>query len=266
MKRLLLIMLAVSAMSLVQAQQGEIIYTDFEPDSCVTSISPNCFHDTIKIDFDQNGIPDFKVFLSWRSTGEIAIDMISSWDHRFKIYDSDSIVPSDEVYPSTHYWLTPNWPWQYMFTDGNTHLEDYIGFRKTINGENYYAWARVYADIQYAPTPDRVWAYVDCIAFCTIPNYPLRWGQIDITGIEEEVEGAIPFATLHPNPTNSMVIVTGDNLRQAEVINMLGQQVLSVQGRGNELQIDMAGLPAGIYFVAITNEEGRKCVRKVVKE
>jgi hypothetical protein len=45
-----------------------------------------------------------------------------------------------------------------------------------------------------------------------------------------------------------------------------GQQVLSVQGKGNELRIDMAALPAGVYFVTVTNEEGQKCVRKVVKE
>lgn len=45
-----------------------------------------------------------------------------------------------------------------------------------------------------------------------------------------------------------------------------GQQVLSVQGKGNELRIDMAALPAGVYFVNVTDEEGRKCVRKVVKE
>ena len=47
---------------------------------------------------------------------------------------------------------------------------------------------------------------------------------------------------------------------------MLGQQVLSVQGSGNELYVDMAALPAGVYFVAVTNEEGRKCVQKVVRD
>jgi hypothetical protein len=47
---------------------------------------------------------------------------------------------------------------------------------------------------------------------------------------------------------------------------MLGRQVLSVQGEGNEIKINMAALPAGLYFVTITDDEGRKCVRKVVKE
>ena len=68
-----------------------------------------------------------------------------------------------------------------------------------------------------------------------------------------------------PNPTTGLVTVTGENLRQAEVFNMLGQQMLSIQGKGNELQIDMATLSAGIYFVTVTDKEGRKCVRKVVK-
>lgn len=58
----------------------------------------------------------------------------------------------------------------------------------------------------------------------------------------------------------------GENLKQAEACNMLGQQVLSVQGKGDELHIDMAELPAGIYFVTVTDSEGRKCVRKIVKE
>ena len=71
---------------------------------------------------------------------------------------------------------------------------------------------------------------------------------------------------IHPNPTTGLVTITSENLRQAEVINMLGQKVLSVQGEGNELQIDLAPLPAGIYFVNVTDSEGRKCVRKVVKE
>ena len=40
----------------------------------------------------------------------------------------------------------------------------------------------------------------------------------------------------------------------------------TVQGKGETLQIDIANLPAGVYFINITDEEGRKCVRKVVKE
>ncbi|MBR1513295.1 MAG: T9SS type A sorting domain-containing protein [Bacteroidales bacterium] len=74
------------------------------------------------------------------------------------------------------------------------------------------------------------------------------------------------FATLHPNPTTGMVTVTGENLRQAEVVNALGQHVATAKGVGESLKIDISNLPAGVYFVNITDAEGRKCVRKVVKE
>ena len=72
--------------------------------------------------------------------------------------------------------------------------------------------------------------------------------------------------TIHPNPTNGMVTVAGTNLSQAMVVNSLGQCVATAQGEGGSLTVDISGLPAGIYFVNITDSEGRKCVRKVVKE
>ena len=102
-------------------------------------------------------------------------------------------------------------------------------------------------------------------AYCSQPNYPLIAGQTCFNwSIGENATKS--FALLYPNPTTGLVTITGENLRQAEVINTLGQRVLNVQGKGNELRIDMAALPAGIYFVTVTDEEGRKCVRKVVKE
>ena len=72
--------------------------------------------------------------------------------------------------------------------------------------------------------------------------------------------------SIYPNPTNGLATVTGKNLKSAEVFNILGQRVAKVQGQGETLQIDIANLPAGVYFVNIMDEEGRKCIRKVVKE
>ena len=74
------------------------------------------------------------------------------------------------------------------------------------------------------------------------------------------------FATICPNPTNSTFTVMGTNLKFAEVINTFGQRVATARGKGETLQIDISNLPAGVYFVNITDEDGRKCVRKVVKE
>ena len=85
-----------------------------------------------------------------------------------------------------------------------------------------------------------------------------------ITGLNESMD--YDGITVAPNPTNGQVTITGENLRQAEVVNMLGQRVATVAGDGDMLHIDMAKLHSGVYFVNITDSEGRKCVRKVVKE
>lgn len=101
--------------------------------------------------------------------------------------------------------------------------------------------------------------------FCTIPNYPLRWGQTSLTdGIVDN--DATTFATVYPNPTMGQITITGNDLKQAEVLNTLGQRVATATGEGETLHIDISQLPAGVYFVNVTDGEGRKCARKVVKK
>jgi len=71
---------------------------------------------------------------------------------------------------------------------------------------------------------------------------------------------------VYPNPTNGQVTITGENLRKAEVFNMLGQCVATAIGEGEMLHINLANLPEDIYFVSVTDVNGRKYVRKVLKE
>ena len=102
-------------------------------------------------------------------------------------------------------------------------------------------------------------------AYCNIPNYPLRVGQTSFNWDVAE-NAAEPFAAVHPNPTTGQVTITGQYLKSAEVFNTLGQRVATATGEGDNLSVDLSGQPAGVYFVNVTDKEGRKCVRKVVKE
>ncbi len=137
------------------------------------------------------------------------------------------------------------------------------GIRNGREGEYYYGWMEAYAVVSY--NYDTVYFNLARTCYCTIPNYPLKWGQTSLdTGVDEI--GGSEFATLYPNPADGIVTVTGKALGQAEVFNTLGQCILTVTSEGDELLIDMKGLPAGIYIVTVTDAEGHKCVKKVVKE
>lgn len=259
MKRILFIMLTLSTLLDLKAQNTEIIFFDFEPDSIVYYPIEKLY-----IDLDQDGDSDAYLYTHATSGGWwFDIFSLSGWELRW-CEDTDTISPINE--------LADNWGIGFNLLPP-TQYERFAARHLTDDG-CYYGWIQVSYGVywwqdknsgQKSGWHSKGYLILDKQCFCTIPDYPLHWGQTELMDIEETAE-SVPFATLHPNPTNSLVTIMGESLRRVEVVNMLGQQVLSVQGRGNELQINIEALPAGIYFVAITNEEGRKCVRKVVRE
>ena len=136
--------------------------------------------------------------------------------------------------------------------------------RKGHAGEYYYGWLEAYSVVTY--NYDSVWFYLARTCYCSIPNYPLRWGQTSFDWVDISENETSAFATIHPNPTTGLITINGKDLKAAEVVNTLGQRVATAHGKGDQMTIDIANLPEGVYFVRITNEQGRKCVRKVVKE
>ena len=131
-----------------------------------------------------------------------------------------------------------------------------------------YGWIECSMNWHWTTLPPQWSEGLLCVkrmAYCTILDYPMRLGQTSLTEGLEEAE-ATAFATIHPNPTNGQVTITGKDLRAAEVFNTLGQHIATVQGEGEQMTVDISALPSGVYFVNITDKDGRKCMRKVVKE
>ena len=253
---LLIVILTLSFLGL-NAQEGSIIH--HEPDTCFI------FHGygyLVAFDIDGNGTNDL-AFQSYEG------DMHSTWLNAV-VFDDWRMTMENPAYPypdsvqldTLQYWdCTVSTFIPIINPSAPSVITTKICLRNKIGDDYYYAWVKTDGGWN---NNRRVYACVEEFAYCSIPNYPLRWGQTSLTeGIDEATTA---FATIHPNPTTGLVTITGANLRQAEVLNMLGQKVLSMQGEGNELRVDLATLPAGVYFVNVTDEEGRKCVRKVVKE
>ena len=235
--------------------QNAIIYTEFYPDTCFTLQYP----DTIYWDLNQDGNHDIYFYLVHHSANGYMTYMNPvdhwEWSNSIKINQNlwqplaDTTMIDESLYWESGYsfitgYEEPGW-WHFAFRH---QAEDGI----------HYGWAHI------KNTGYRQFC-ISGMGYCTLPNESIQWGQTELLAIRENDEPTT-FASLHPNPTTGLVTIAGENLRQTEVLNMLGQQVLSVQGEGNELRIDMAALPAGVYFVNVTDGEGRKCVRKVVKE
>lgn len=257
-KKIILAFLAFLPFSSALAQVGEIIYRDFEPDSILIywhKLGP------VWIDLDVDGESD-DLEMVMHAGGEICYPEIITAGSNVKICaieKSDTTLILSEVDEE-------DWK-HYIGWSGGSMAAYYsrYGFRIQREDGYYYGWFETYNRVVSEKNEKHIAHYgFDRTAYCTIPNYPLKWGQTS-TGIEENDDSSA-FAVLHPNPTSGLITIIGENLRQVEVVNVLGQQMLSVQGKGDELHIDMTAQPVGIYFVNITDESGHKCVRKVVKE
>ena len=274
MKKILLTILAITGIVLLHAQQGEIIYRELNPP---LEIVQNIYGPALvlELDFDGDGETDHRIQGEYWDYHEwpLVEESLNGWETRLvglDEIDPDTFDESDTIIPNAPNGWTqgPNYAhYYYPSLSANGIYHEHYGTHKMIEGEDYYGWYHGYGTEGrlYSGGPYEFRIYIDRIAFCTIPGYPLRWGQTSLTdGIgESELTG---FVTLHPNPTNGQVTITGKDLKTAEVFNTLGQRVAIAQGEGERMTMDISALPAGVYFVNVTDKDGRKCVRKVVKE
>ena len=82
-----------------------------------------------------------------------------------------------------------------------------------------------------------------------------------ITGITEKPEN--DGITVSPNPTNGLVRIEGVEVAEMQVYNALGQLVKFAQ---NSNEINLKGLPQGVYSLRITGVKGEITSRKIVVE
>lgn len=258
MKRIIIIALIVFA-TIVQiyAQQGQIICTTYEPDSCYNITS---YQDTLKIDLDQDGSGDILFYIGYHgiSSQVMYINSTADWQWSWDYENQPGpLTDSTMIDDGSLRWHS------YPYMMGVNASYHHFAFRRATAEGYCYGWGYVYLNLDLGQTPPTT-VCISKTGYCPLPGQIIQWGQTELLGADENEEKV--FIQLQPNPTNGLITITGLNLKQAEVINMLGQHVATAQGDRESLTVDFSGLPAGVYFVNVTDEEGRKCVRKVVKE
>ena len=246
--KLILALLALMPFTRAFAQVGEIIYRDFEPDSILIvwqKIGP------MLIDLD-GGEPDMIMWMEKR--GKMCIPFISGNSQNIWFCAVEPGCVLSEIEEEN--WKTfLNWWIVYQ----NYHYAFRIG---TPDGYCYGWFENYLREVSKTNEKRTVFWGFDRTAYCTIPNYPLSWGQTELT-VDLEEDKANSIAKLHPNPTTGHVYIEGEKANEVQVFNALGQQVKTTQ---NTNEVSLEGLPKGAYLLRIATEDGKVFSDKVVKE
>ena len=232
--------------------ENHILYTDFEPDTCVILETGG---NTFTLDLNQDGDPDVFFSAYWHSAvGDIAnMHVGNDWE----FCDSDGGNPLTDTTI-----INNSLQWSHYSTDLAMYPDrTRFAFRHQTTDGYHYGWARIYVE-------SRARVCISDMAYCTIPNYPLQWGQTNITNSVEENKETIDNAfTVYPNPTNGVLFVetrliaslSGQNVYR--IANMMGQTLLQGYITDETQQINIENLPAGMYFISV----GEQTVKFVVR-
>ena len=253
--KLILALLALMPFTRAIAQTGDIIYRDFEPDSILIyweKLGP------VWIDLDVDGEPNDLKMVMWKGGYFCVPELITAGSNiRICTVEPDNIdiilsEVEEENWKTYIGWSAGCIPCQYK----------HYGFRIQCEDGYYYGWFETNNRVVSQEYEKQIAHYgFDRTAYCTIPNYPLQWGQTEYWDVEENGDKA--SAKLHPNPTSGIVHIEGVEAAEAKLYNTLGQLVKTTQ---NTNEVSLEGLPQGVYLLRIATKDGKVFSDKVVKE
>lgn len=160
MKKVLFTLFALLSIMSAIAQEGEIIYTDYEPDLHVYNSSS---HYSMDVDLDFDSIADIQLYFDRPGSA-------SSYYAILAINDDFEIAQCSEgdLIPDLEEWTTER------HLDFEGQLNSYA-FRQQKENGYCYGWIRAYCGIG-----NNQGVFLDAFAYCNVVNYPLRWGQENI--------------------------------------------------------------------------------------
>ncbi|MBQ2187293.1 MAG: T9SS type A sorting domain-containing protein [Bacteroidales bacterium] len=249
------------------AQNG-IIYTPFDTTFYYQGNSPfTGFSDDLTYCFDINkdSIPDILVTLSWDPHYDIKTRVLLStndfhndslgWldtpDHSFVLSDYD-----DYQYTT--------WPPALEYHYPVTEQYHYGFIKKEIENNSYYGWYIMRGIWSSDGDPGITFSILES-AYCTIPNYPLRFGQ---KRLDENVEeNACNPVAIYPNPSSSVINLSFAENTGCQLVEIYAIDGRLLQSQGSDFErVDMSGLEPGIYIIKVRLADGREFTERIVKE
>ena len=90
-------------------------------------------------------------------------------------------------------------------------------------------------------------------------NQPVQWGELNVGDeINEPANFILNTATtnleVYPNPASDIITVKGVEINaNISVMNMIGQEVISATATDENMEINVASLITGVYFIKVGN-------------
>ncbi len=86
----------------------------------------------------------------------------------------------------------------------------------------------------------------------------------DLTGVEEKPQ---VLTHLYPNPTSGMIHITlSENAILCQIVDLMGNMLQETSPSSPDFELDLSGLPSGMYLVKVQFADGKMAFKKVVKQ
>ncbi|MFG6687149.1 T9SS type A sorting domain-containing protein [Mariniflexile sp. HNIBRBA6329] len=230
---------------------GQIIYTDIEPD-----FEANKVGDNYNLDLNNDGIIDFILNTSYydyywfeiRSTNNFnGIITVQPWYSNALPLDSGKEVFTLSGYKNGE--IYEKWG---LFTVGDCFAgeyecfynwknkgDKYLGLRFLVNGQIHYGWVRLDV-ISYVH-----WVIKD-YAYNTISNTPILTGQI-VLGLEKQNYQKFKLVVIN---RQILIVNLNDNFKYS-IYSIEGQEIFCGNIKSNDERIDVQALASGVYIIKL---------------
>lgn len=231
----------------LNAREPSIIVHDYNPDVYIR----NEGKDTLKIDFNNDEVLDLVFYLVVRSGGEYPTIKSLYKNCRLTLI-SDSV--NNSLQSTTLSWSTELTYLLGMFTS------EKIGIKIIENEKIYYGWVHAIFSIENREAVIRI----DKYAYCNIPDYPLLWGQTELTGVKD-IKDQDKIKVSVNGQSKSINIQSKEVIKEISLINSSGRVMQKWRNlKSSKVDIPSGGITGGIYLIRVKTLNNEVFTEKVV--
>ena len=274
----LIAFVCLSSCSLFSQERGRIIYTDFEPDYIVRGYALSTFPrhlsaenqgDSLldfEMDINYDDLWDFKLDAEHDSKRNLWVNLSKNTNWRFKLCRATDSEDLSQLEYNGSYYHPNNIIYSIMLGYEPTIEEKKVALRHSTPNGYCYGWISfsVTSGPPVPPVATLVTITIHDMAYCTIPDYPLKFGQKDFVDIEEN-EYATANASLFPNPVEDKLSLQLSGNVSCNNVEIYGIDGRLLKSQNDDFEnIDVSALPTGLYIAKISLNDGTVFTEKVV--